>query len=581
MKNASKIVCLLSCALLAGAFVFNWNNIVKGAAWVTINLLEPRHIVRLKELYLWTTDDSAWLSPSQNSNVLDIKNGLVVHGGTVNVSSSSQLVVIGWWDGNQIWALKSWIVWWDTNIIWSNDSVIGGWKQNTVLWDNGNWVIGWGDMNNAWDGGVVVGWHANSSSYTGTVVLWWYANVAEWENGLLMWTNARWATQAFSWSDGTETEWATEKSARIDASNGLLIGTYNKKDWINVVVNGYAQVGNRTVDTEFVSWEIMEKNGCFYAYDWEKWHIMWKNSTVSGCDDAALADTISKPCQFGWMKLQHGDKVTGYSKPYAVNCEEFKKENVECKWWQLVVGNAPTEYTYSYCYNITAAPTVDPSLLPEEGPVVTTASLRWNNPDMNDFTWEELTIWDYTIMDRNLWAKSAWNGTDTATVSSDFIWYHYQWWNNFWFDPNKTPSTSWTRGNRTDEWYPIFVISNPWYTNATESDEWAQWPCPDGWHIPTKDEWAGIVNAWRVENPTDYRGSERWSKFWKALKLPFAGYRNYNDAGVFSVGTFTDYWSSSTQDDENSYTLGLGRSYVDPEYVFQRSNAFPVRCFKD
>ena len=37
-----------------------------------------------------------------------------------------------------------------------------------------------------------------------------------------------------------------------------------------------------------------------------------------------------------------------------------------------------------------------------------TATLTWDNTTMNNFSYKTITVGDYTIMDRNLWATEEW-----------------------------------------------------------------------------------------------------------------------------------------------------------------------------
>ena len=97
-----------------------------------------------------------------------------------------------------------------------------------------------------------------------------------------------------------------------------------------------------------------------------------------------------------------------------------------------------------------------------------------------------------TIMDRNLWATMTWWWIGAPIESYG---YHYQWWNNYWFD-SQLPSSSIKRSYSTvnvssyDEYYSsVFVALNTWM--STWKNLWpekSQGPCPEWWHIPTNSE---------------------------------------------------------------------------------------------
>ena len=76
-----------------------------------------------------------------------------------------------------------------------------------------------------------------------------------------------------------------------------------------------------------------------------------------------------------------------------------------------------------------------------------------------------------------------------------------------------------------------------------------------------------------------------WTKFSNDLKLPLAGYRDYDEDGdVTSAGNFAYYWSSSPRGGSNpdsAWNLGFNPSYVGPASYSSRAFGFSVRCFKN
>ena len=73
-------------------------------------------------------------------------------------------------------------------------------------------------------------------------------------------------------------------------------------------------------------------------------------------------------------------------------------------------------------------------------------TLNWNE----NFTAWTITITDWantiTMLDRNLWATAAGvgckNSNSNCPSTDSTYWYYFQWWNNYWFDPTSTRSTS-------------------------------------------------------------------------------------------------------------------------------------------
>jgi uncharacterized protein (TIGR02145 family) len=219
-----------------------------------------------------------------------------------------------------------------------------------------------------------------------------------------------------------------------------------------------------------------------------------------------------------------------------------------------------------------------------------TTTLQWNWWDtMNNFTYGTITIpraWhdDIIIMDRNLWATDRWNASDAVWNNSSYTapttyWYQYQWWNKYGFSQTVTPSTDNSQVTRTSNSYSnsTFIIDNAvWYDNATDSDDWTQWPCPSGRHLPSSQEWQNVytaLNAW---------SDGQW--FAEALLLPPTGFRDYYSEyvdSVQSVGTIGEYWSLSPYDDMRAYSFHFKSSQIIPQSDFDRSYGFSVRCFKD
>ena len=103
-----------------------------------------------------------------------------------------------------------------------------------------------------------------------------------------------------------------------------------------------------------------------------------------------------------------------------------------------------------------------------------------------------------TIMDRNLWAM-----TNDITDKKSY-WYYYQWWNNYWFNSwwhvvmNTTVDvSSYSFGTySSDVFYTMWRPKKDLRWDSTNTLIARQWPCPDWWHIPTRDEWNSLIKYW-------------------------------------------------------------------------------------
>lgn len=252
--------------------------------------------------------------------------------------------------------------------------------------------------------------------------------------------------------------------------------------------------------------------------------------------------------------------------------------------------------------------------------------------------------WCITIMDRNLWAI-------TSDITSTWSYgYNYQWWNNHWFiscyenkcteftwwDTTSSSTTStnwywswvfyswtifynwgngtkdWSRPSNPNLWWWIWDVSwNLYWLVWNNPIERRQWPCPDGFHIPSIWEWNKMMNYW-ISNFTwewnsvtrikhwffysFYLPSGLWITFQNDFKIPLAGSRN-NVRKMESIGNQALFWSSSPFDVEENYPAWYcdyhNCYWYDSSYFFSvvansfevretnREYGLSIRCFKD
>ncbi len=116
--------------------------------------------------------------------------------------------------------------------------------------------------------------------------------------------------------------------------------------------------------------------------------------------------------------------------------------------------------------------------------------------------------------------------------------------------------------------------------------------CPEGWHLPTKNEWNTLSTAvggqttpgkvlkstsgWYTDDVYHGNGTDAFS----FSALP-AGYRIYT--GHYDLaGYYAYFWSSTARDSRNAYNVYLyyNHDYMDLDYSDKR-RGFSVRCVKD
>ncbi len=213
----------------------------------------------------------------------------------------------------------------------------------------------------------------------------------------------------------------------------------------------------------------------------------------------------------------------------------------------------------------------------------------------------------YIIMDRNLWA------TNTNISSEDSYWYMYQWGNNYGFPGTWTslPSSQvatkkivvvnltefWPTSDGKIQYYSgVFVIApdniglsnnerydwatvannNIWW-NTTNTNEARQWPCPDGWHVPSMEEWSGVMAYWKAWS---WNWSMNLNNFISDLKLPRAGSRARSTANLQKTGEWWFYTSTSTWKTAYAFTFANWANSVKIDVILKIGDEPYTRLFE-
>ena len=244
-----------------------------------------------------------------------------------------------------------------------------------------------------------------------------------------------------------------------------------------------------------------------------------------------------------------------------------------------------------------------------------------------DTNWKQFTgiwtirisSWDtiITILDRNLWASIAW--TWCSITESWACWYHFQRWNNYWFehfddsifenavnydDVNIDASAYWPdnyyvswvfiKGSSWENNFDWSIVRNDnlwWWSGDFNYENWVfpvdnpqdrQWPCPEWYHIPSKWEWAILIEmVWNAPE-----------KFRNDLLIPAAWYHRYDGNIIESSTNFMNslewdrLWSSSPNSldsrmSNNLYYNGGMWPIWSISEQWGRANGFSIRCFQN
>lgn len=100
-------------------------------------------------------------------------------------------------------------------------------------------------------------------------------------------------------------------------------------------------------------------------------------------------------------------------------------------------------------------------------------------------------------------------------------------------------------------------------------------PCPEGWRLPTKDEFSSFSTtnfAWDSTN-----SGRTYNNNW----FPASGDRSCSDGSVYGMRSSGNYWSASSDSESNGCTLGFNYNYAYPSYGNYRASGVSVRCVQE
>ena len=180
-------------------------------------------------------------------------------------------------------------------------------------------------------------------------------------------------------------------------------------------------------------------------------------------------------------------------------------------------------------------------------------------------------------MDRNLGASQVATSSTDADSYGDL----YQWGRGSDGHQCRTSTTTTTLSSTDQPCNGNFIYANPqprdWRspqnTNLWQGVNGVNNPCPSGYRLPTETE----LNAERLSwSPFNNAGA-----FGSPLKMPAAGYRNFNGI-LLNVGEYGRYWSSTVSPVNNTNSRMLFFYNTSGNWFdFQRGFGFSVRCLKD
>ncbi|MGQ3559481.1 FISUMP domain-containing protein [Ornithobacterium rhinotracheale] len=141
-------------------------------------------------------------------------------------------------------------------------------------------------------------------------------------------------------------------------------------------------------------------------------------------------------------------------------------------------------------------------------------------------------------------------------------------------------SNSWTNAG-TNKFIPSSGSTWSWNSGQGPWDLWQSGksnnPCPQGYHVPTKEEWQTLHQA-IAGSTSSVSNNKMWSE--TSLSLPASGNRYYN-ASFYNQGSYGNYWSSSQSYSKFARSMLFLSGTSNPSYDTGQATGFSVRCLKD
>jgi len=111
--------------------------------------------------------------------------------------------------------------------------------------------------------------------------------------------------------------------------------------------------------------------------------------------------------------------------------------------------------------------------------------------------------------------------------------------------------------------------------------------CPQGWHLPSKDEWQILVNFAGGDNVAGKKLKARdgWNKEGNGTDefgfsvLP-SGFRDV-DGKFYNIGDSNSWWNTSEYNSNNAYRLAMDNKDASGLYYRDKSSMRAIRCVKD
>ena len=551
-------------------------------------------------------------------------------------NESSDITVI--WDDETLWDIHltlarnslPWYYYW-----WWNEPANSNWSSYPTNWAeyNNNWWWGWDNIDNSYDdwnerykrqwpcpdgfhipskrelNALAVAWcniyEDCYPRYEDTQIEWitWdFRKASDWtESNKMIWMNKAWLWTAFrnTFNMGSDTDYRSSSPNIKDTTRAYSLWAPNYR--VAPSGNGYRNYQfNIRCFKNYVAVPPIEITTI--SITWITLPVWWETPTTSGI--SSLTEWINL-----WDLYRFNSSWDKYNSGFVVGqTYELHIPFTVANWYKLQDNFTATFSWYQASYVSSDTVAFEFIATAPNNPNLTVThhtdsnisyTLNWNQL----FTWVwTISISDWTdtitILDRNLWASAAWIGCEWSgcTQWDPTYWYHFQRWNNWWFDINDDTiltNATWTQvpASEVTVWYSnwTFVTGDNWTDDNSKIDMWwwnvndwidnwkvtnakeRQWPCPDEFHVPS------IGELLKMEKMM-------WNdplKMHEELLIPYAGWRDSTEIVPDYLGHYAHFWSSTPYSTSSPESLAI--VIKDNNDLFQgegaRSIAVSLRCF--
>jgi len=129
------------------------------------------------------------------------------------------------------------------------------------------------------------------------------------------------------------------------------------------------------------------------------------------------------------------------------------------------------------------------------------------------------------------------------------------------------------------------------------TQEAARTACPNGWHLPSSDEWLLLINRLGGKSVAGNTLKEAGLEHWHApnenadnssgIKVLPAGYRDSHSDAFYKQGEEAVFWSSTKLNNSDIYSWSFflhynsGAAFVENNTLSNNKNGYSVRCIKN